>query len=228
MVLVHGAGGSHVSWFQQVGPLCEAGYRVVTVDLPGFGRTPGPLSLDASADALLAIVGDAAAHLVGQSLGGWVVSLAAARAPARVRSVLYSATPGGISAARETAFASRVGPPDETILGHHPAMGDGARPELKVLYQQLGSLAPSPSRRDIGVALTETWIDAADITCPTRFVSGTDDPIFPPAVIGAAADALAAEHVLLDGCGHSPYFEQAAAWNAAALEWLGGEDSNPE
>ena len=227
VVLVHGAGGTHVSWFQQLAPLCEAGYRVIAVDLPGFGRSPGPLSIEAGADAVLGTFAGSA-HLVGQSLGGWVVSVAAARAPDRVSSVLYSATPGGISAAREVAFASPSEPPNEAILGHHTAMAPHARADLKVLYQQLGSLAPSPPRREIGGGGVETWVEAAEIRCPARFVSGSDDAIFPPTVIATAAAALAADHVLLDGCGHSPYFEEASAWNAAALEWLGGRDSNPE
>jgi pimeloyl-ACP methyl ester carboxylesterase len=227
VVLVHGAGGTHVSWFQQLVPLCEAGFRLVIVDLPGFGRTPGPLSIPAAADLVLSTF-DGQAHLVGQSLGGWVISAAAERAPERVGSLLYSATPGGISATREIAFATVVGPPDPAILGDHPAAGPTMRSDLQVLYQQLGSMAPSPPRRDVGTALTSSWFDAATITAPARFLSGTDDPIFPPAVIATAARALGADHVLLDGCGHSPYFEDAAAWNAPALEWLGGRDSNPE
>ena len=227
VVLVHGAGGTHVSWFQQLVPLCEAGFRLITLDLPGFGRTPGPLSIAAGADAVLSTY-EGSAHLVGQSLGGWVISAVAQRAPARVGSLLYSATPGGISATREIAFATVVGPPDPAILGDHPAAGPTMRADLQVLYQQLGSMAPSPPRREVGSALTSSWIDAAAVRAPARFLSGADDPIFPPAVIATAARALGADHVLLDGCGHSPYFEDAAAWNAAALEWLGGRDSNPE
>ena len=241
VVLVHGAGGTHVVWWQQLVPLCEAGFRVVAVDLPGFGNTPGPFDLDRCAAAVGHVL-DRPSHLVGQSLGGWVVSAVAIARPDDVRSALYSATPGGISAARDIAFSSRSRPPDPEVLGDHPANGPNTSPALAVLYQQLGTLAPSPPRRDIGVALTQTWFDAAAITCPARFVSGSADAVFPPAAIAAAAAATGAEHVLLDGCGHSPYFEDAPAWNAVALTWLenpsspaqeagpelGDEDSNPE
>src|SRR4051794_22918893 len=39
VVLTHGAGGTHASWFQQVPALAAAGYRVVTWDSRGFGNS---------------------------------------------------------------------------------------------------------------------------------------------------------------------------------------------
>jgi 3-oxoadipate enol-lactonase len=50
VVLTHGLGGNHASWWQQVPALVAAGYRVVTWDQRGFGRStrrggdvgPGP------------------------------------------------------------------------------------------------------------------------------------------------------------------------------------------
>ena len=230
VVLVHGAGGTHVVWWQQLHALCDAGFRVVALDLPGFGRTPGPFDLPRCVDALSLVV-DRPSHLVGQSLGGWVVSTLAARRPDDVRSVLYSATPGGIAEAQDLAREVMRNPtvvPDPDRLGGHAATGPAAAPDLAALYQLLGSLAASPDRREIGRALWDAAASAAELTCPVRFVSGAADAVFPPEVVAAAAAATGARHVLLDGCGHSPYFEDAAAWNAAALEWLGGRDSNPE
>jgi pimeloyl-ACP methyl ester carboxylesterase len=40
LVLIHGAGGDHLSWPPEVRRL--AGYRVITPDLPGHGKTAGP------------------------------------------------------------------------------------------------------------------------------------------------------------------------------------------
>ena len=39
ILLTHGAGGSHAIWFQQVPALAAAGYRVVTWDCRGFGKS---------------------------------------------------------------------------------------------------------------------------------------------------------------------------------------------
>ncbi len=50
---------------------------------------------------------------------------------------------------------------------------------------------------------------------------GSSDPLFPPAAVREAAallpDARVAE---IPGCGHSPYFEDPAAWNEAVGAFL--------
>ncbi len=96
VVLVHGLDGSAAN-FWDLGPLLAPHHRVVAVDLPGFGRTPlagrstrlrdhADLAL-AAADAALPDHRDEPVHLVGSSMGGPVVLLAAARRPERVASV---------------------------------------------------------------------------------------------------------------------------------------------
>src|SRR5450755_3295138 len=71
VVLTHGAGGSHAAWFQQVPVLADAGYRAVTWDSRGFGRSTfssGVLGTDAAVADLTAVldrIGIEDAHLVG-------------------------------------------------------------------------------------------------------------------------------------------------------------------
>ena len=89
-LLVHGLGGSSVTWVEVMAGLAEHG-PVVAVDLPGFGRTPpgpdDPLTVPgyvelvtATADAL----GWDRFALHGNSMGGLVATLVAARHPERV------------------------------------------------------------------------------------------------------------------------------------------------
>jgi len=40
LVLIHGAGGNHLFWPPEVRRLPD--YRVITLDLPGHGKTEGP------------------------------------------------------------------------------------------------------------------------------------------------------------------------------------------
>jgi pimeloyl-ACP methyl ester carboxylesterase len=78
-VLVPGAGGT--AWFwHRVTPLLEAaGHEAIAVDLPGDDPTAG---LDAYCELVVtAIAGRADTVLVGQSLGGFTVAMAAARVP---------------------------------------------------------------------------------------------------------------------------------------------------
>src|SRR5439155_1343342 len=66
VLFLHGAGGNHLSWWQQV-PVFAEEYRCVTVDQRGFGQSPdvaggpGPAALGADALALLDHLGIAQA-----------------------------------------------------------------------------------------------------------------------------------------------------------------------
>src|SRR5690242_10024091 len=90
VVLTHGAGGTHASWFQQVPALAAAGYRVVTWDSRGFGNSTcasGTLGADTAAGDVARIldeIGVERVDLVGQSMGGWWVSAFTIAHPDRV------------------------------------------------------------------------------------------------------------------------------------------------
>ena len=89
VVLVHGLGGSHLNWVHVASTLAE-GRRVVALDLAGFGLTPTGTrtsSVHANAELLGGFVDEVVgepAVLVGNSMGGMVSLLLAARAPRRV------------------------------------------------------------------------------------------------------------------------------------------------
>ena len=90
VVLVHGLGANHEDW-RLVAPALAADYRVVAIDLPGFGKAA---ALDHApdikdfADALWRQLDemkiDEVAALVGHSMGGAVAIEAALTQPARV------------------------------------------------------------------------------------------------------------------------------------------------
>lgn len=89
LVLVHGLGGSHVNWCA-VAPALARKHRVFALDLPGFGRTPlGGRStrLDDNAALIAQFIGQVAggrATLVGNSMGGMLSMMTAAKYPYRV------------------------------------------------------------------------------------------------------------------------------------------------
>jgi pimeloyl-ACP methyl ester carboxylesterase len=93
MVLVHGLGGSHVNW-NAVAPALARKRRVLALDLPGFGRSPPRRAedpLDANAELIARFVervARAPAILVGNSMGGLLTMMVAARTPERVRSLV--------------------------------------------------------------------------------------------------------------------------------------------
>jgi pimeloyl-ACP methyl ester carboxylesterase len=92
VVLVHGLGGSHANWCA-VAPALARSHRVLAIDLPGFGRTPlagRTTKLEDQTDVLARFVERLAgrATLVGNSMGGLLSLMTAARHPERVDSLV--------------------------------------------------------------------------------------------------------------------------------------------
>jgi len=96
-LLVHGLGGSAVTWIEVMRGLADHG-PVVAVDLPGFGRTPPTEDDSLTVEGYVGFVLEVADALGwdrfalhGNSMGGLVATLLAARHPDRVtRLVLVS------------------------------------------------------------------------------------------------------------------------------------------
>jgi pimeloyl-ACP methyl ester carboxylesterase len=238
LVLCHGAGGNHAVWFEQV-PAFAAGRRVVSFDQRGFGRstarsgatTPALAVRDLA--AVLAATGiDGPIDLVGQSMGGWCALGFAVANPARVRRLVLADTPAGIATPELAAAVASMGertalPPGERdTLGRHPALARdfAARsPARAYLYQTLGGFG-EPEMEKVGPALFATRVpDAAlaALAMPVLFVVGTEDALFPPDVIRASAAKIPGARVaLIANAGHSPYFEEPAAWNRAVAEFF--------
>jgi 3-oxoadipate enol-lactonase len=231
VVLGHGMGGSHAVWYQQVAFLASH-YRVVTWDQRGFGRSTGvtgdlgPVPAVEDMVALFDHLDLEKAHVVGQSMGGWSALGFAIDQPERTSSLVMADTTGGIYTPQiRTAlidYARLVAdgpPPDQLPLGRHPAVGaqllesDLAH---SFLYGQLGSLTQPPPPTTIMPLLlaTDHTARTPEVTAPTLFVVGENDPIFPPPLIEAAADLIADSRVaVVEGTGHSPYFESPDTWN---------------
>src|SRR6266545_2862391 len=95
LVLVHGFGASTYSW-RLVMPALASSFRVIAVDLNGFGYTerpkdPARYTREAQGELVLAVMdslGFASAHLMGHSYGGGISLWIAWKHPERVRSLV--------------------------------------------------------------------------------------------------------------------------------------------
>jgi pimeloyl-ACP methyl ester carboxylesterase len=95
IVLVHGAFGRAACWDRVIPGLRAAGHSVQAIDLPGAGDDPTPvaeLTLDRYAQRVCEVLADGPpAVLVGHSMGGMVITQAAARCPDRIERLVYVA-----------------------------------------------------------------------------------------------------------------------------------------
>jgi pimeloyl-ACP methyl ester carboxylesterase len=95
MVLVHGAFGRAACWDRVVPGLRAAGHDVEAIDLPGAGDDHTPVAevtLDRYAQRVCEVVAAGPpAVLVGHSMGGMVITQAAARCPQQIARLIYIA-----------------------------------------------------------------------------------------------------------------------------------------
>jgi pimeloyl-ACP methyl ester carboxylesterase len=95
IVLVHGAFGRAANWDRVAPGLRTAGHDVEAIDLPGQGDDPTPVAevtLDRYADRVCEVLASGPpAVLVGHSMGGVVITQAAARRPSNVDRLVYVA-----------------------------------------------------------------------------------------------------------------------------------------
>ena len=99
ILLVHGLGGSTYSWRHNAPALADAGYRVIAVDLPGFGLSERKTGFEHTAAAraeylwmmLEELYPGADWHLIGHSMGGATVSAMALQQPEKSESVTLAA-----------------------------------------------------------------------------------------------------------------------------------------
>lgn len=123
IVLLHGLGGSRLSWEPQLSGLAGE-HRVAAWDMPGYGAAPrlvdgttfGTLA-QAAAD-WIAVLGHDSAHVVGISMGGMIAQYLAAWHPDRVRSLTLLATSpafGMDGTSAEQWRAERLAPLDDGL-----------------------------------------------------------------------------------------------------------------
>ena len=99
VLLIHGFAGSTFSWRYTAPALAAEGYRVVAVDLPGFGLSERSLNFTPGADKRAELLWDLLEslepasdwHLVGHSMGGGVVTAMALQKPEQIKSISMAA-----------------------------------------------------------------------------------------------------------------------------------------
>jgi pimeloyl-ACP methyl ester carboxylesterase len=97
VILVHGWTGDESAWSAQVPALVAAKYRVITLDLPGHGKSGSPkdgkFSMDLFARAIEAVRAEARVHravLVGHSMGTPVIRQYARLYPKRTLALVFA------------------------------------------------------------------------------------------------------------------------------------------
>ena len=246
IVLVHGFSASLHAWEPWVARLAKD-YRVISLDLPGFGLTQTPPGYKVSSEGQVAMV-DALTRklgaqrfvLGGNSMGGGVAWNYALAHPERLEGlVLVDAAGWPVAGRREGApvvFTLLANPVGRAILKRidlRPMAEKGlkqayfdARLVTPALVDRYADMAMAPGRREQilssqrprGAVSPATF---ARITTPTLVMSGENDALIPVAAAKGLAGAIpGAKLIVYPGVGHVP-MEQIPERSANDLKaWL--------
>ena len=231
IVFAHGAGGNHLSWWQQV-PVFRERYRCVSFDHRGWGRSaeqPGGDGPNAFTPDLIALLDELEiekAALVAQSMGGWTCLGAAVRHPDRVAALVMADTLGGLTNGEIGPIVAkareRMQEAGLAALAYDPNLRE-RNPALAYLYDEVMALNPprDPALLAALGRVAPSAEEAAALQMPVLWVVGSNDPIMPP-------EAIRLVHRLVPGSsyfeqpatGHSVYFERAGQFNLVLSQFL--------
>jgi len=228
IVFLHGAGGNHISWWQQV-PVFRDQYRCITVDHRGFGASADPKQEGASRfvddlEALLDALEVDRAALVAQSMGGRTALGFAIAHPERVPVLAMCDTWGFFDwpELQEKAMKLREqnatgGGLAQRALGPQFQQDDPAK---TFLYQQVFAL--NPPRETAGgfqSQITKDQVAALDV--PTMFIVGSEDGLTPPEILRDVHELIpGSTFEEFEGCGHSVYWENPEQYNSTLATFL--------
>jgi pimeloyl-ACP methyl ester carboxylesterase len=209
LVLVHGVNDQAGSWFT-VAPALAQTRRVIIPDLLGHGESgpeSGPLPLSQFLERLEAVIGnEREITLVGNSLGGWIVTLFALAHPERVKHLVLEAS-GGLA----RPFASPVLARDreEAALILRAVHGPNFLPPEWAIDSLMQRSIDSPMLR---ITDTEPYVldgHLAELHMPTTLIWGADDGVLP---LSYAEEMLGlidgAELRVIEGAAHIPHVQQ--------------------
>jgi 2-hydroxy-6-oxonona-2,4-dienedioate hydrolase len=245
VVFLHGTSGHLEAFSRNIVPHVDAGFRVHAIDMLGHGYTAKPdyaYEIPRYVEHLVAYLdatGVARAHLVGESLGGWVAAWLASEQPQRVRSLQLVAA-GGTKAnptvmARIKSSTTEAVERDDValtrsrleLLMHDPAdVSDELVAVRHAIYHQPDFRANLPNllclqEMEIRTRNLMTPERLARISVPTLVVWGHDNPFGDVPEARAMHEAIAgSELILYAECGHWPQHEHAAEYNAASIAFL--------
>src|SRR5262245_51806987 len=237
VLFVHGAGMDHTVWQLPARWFAWHGHSVMAVDLPGHGRSEGPVpgsvpELAQWLGRVMDAAGVECAAIVGHSMGGAVAVEAAAALPERTTRIALLGTAAAIPVNSALIEAAREAPERAyqmmTAWSHGVAAKMGGHP-VPGLWMTGGSLAlfarNAPGVLAADLAACAAWSSgrdaAARVRCPALVILGANDIMIPPRNGAELARLIAAARtVTLPDCGHMLVAEQPDATLDALIEFF--------
>jgi pimeloyl-ACP methyl ester carboxylesterase len=234
VVFMHAASGTSESWVYQLPAFTAAGYRCITYDRRGWGRSrpeptgeqPGYVTDDLH--GLVDHLGLDRFHLATTAAGGIGGLDYAVEHPERVRSLVVADSIGGVQDPEYLEVQHRLRPPEiqalpwelrELSAGYRGMNPEGTRRWIEIEHgnRPEGAQGPGqPPRHPMTFTRLET------LRVPTLALVGEADLLSPPALMRLLAAHIShCQLATVPEAGHAAHWEQPGIWNRIVLEFIG-------
>ncbi|MGJ9457461.1 2-succinyl-6-hydroxy-2,4-cyclohexadiene-1-carboxylate synthase [Oceanobacillus sp. CF4.6] len=243
VVMLHGFTGSSATWQSFINAY-GTGYRIITIDLPGHGKTRTPLlqSMEECCrdlHSLFQMLQLEAFHLVGYSMGGRTALSYSLLYPERVRSVVLESASPGLASARE----QRLRKESDEVLAERIER-DGVRSFVNywqdiALFHTQKRLAPNVqeqlraerlSHTTEGLALSlrsmgtgsqaSLWPHLENFDMPVLLIAGERDPKFVQISKKMQNHLKSGNLVVCENAGHAIHVEKPENFGKIVIGFL--------
>jgi pimeloyl-ACP methyl ester carboxylesterase len=241
ILLLHGLGSNGDAFQPQIQPLARAGYRVITPDMRGFGKSgyPEKLSIQSIAEDTAALIKNQTSSpvdLLGISMGGTVALQLALDSPKLVNTLVLVNTFGRLRPSKPGVWFYLI---LRLILVHTIGIQTQAKTvsqrifphpdqaELrKLLEEQIHMSNPKAYRASMrAMGRFDVIGQLSQIKQPTLVISGEEDTTVLVVNQQILADAIPrARRIAIANGGHAVSIDQADAFNAVLLGFLSKQE----
>jgi len=236
VILLHGLGAQAESWALTV-PALAQNYHVIAPDQVGFGKSDKPLlkyrvgTFVDFLDKFMSELKIEKAHLVGNSMGGWVATLFAVKYPNKVGKIVLADSAGIVpvkvdinqiyqlnNSTRDEIRANLKLIFANPMLQNNEALVDQFFTQRVIANDgyTINSIIESIKRK-------EDFLnnELGKVKKPTLIIWGKQDGLLPVSDATVFNKGIKdSELVIFDNCGHVPQFEKAQDFNKTVLEFL--------
>ena len=234
LVLVHGLGTSSSTWLKIL-PQLQRDYRIVALDLPGFGFSTVNAgrfcSLQEHVEALTAVINVAAPEqfiLLGHSFGGWISGLYASHHPERILRLMLVNTAGvyyrGVEKLRKMFTLNSVSDTRQLLNNLWYRYPWYFKPFAGSIYRELRSRGMNELVESIDSSgfLVEEF---ARLRMPVNIIWGRQDAVISPECVNVLTRFVPHARVeFIERCGHVPQLERPAQFVSVMESMVVGGD----
>jgi pimeloyl-ACP methyl ester carboxylesterase len=234
VVFMHAASGTCESWEPQLPAFTAAGYRCISYDRRGWGRSRPDLTgeqpsyVSDDLHRLADHLGLDRFHIAATAAGGIGALDYALAHPERLRSLVVADSIGGVQDPEYLEVQRRLRPQEiqalpwelrELSAGYRGTNPEGTQRWIAIERGSRleGAQGPAQRPRDpMTLARLET------LQVPTLILVGEADLVSPPALMRMlAAHIPDCQFATVSEAGHAAHWEQPEIWNRLALEFIG-------